>query len=181
MKIIMFLLALTSSTSALAQALTLTEQQLNQELNQQLGREFPIGLATWLSAKVKMQDVNIELGRQEPDKARVLGRALITLNQGQSQYHWDLAGDFNARPRFDNEQHALFLDDFELLNYQLNEGSSSPQARFMLPMLLQALSGYLSQYPVYKLDASIPLQRQLMAQPLSLEIQPGQVSLFNVE
>ncbi|ART78764.1 DUF1439 domain-containing protein [Oceanisphaera avium] len=181
MKIIMFLLALTSASGAFAQALTLTEQQLNEGLNQQLGREFPIGLGSWLSAKVKMQDVTVELGRQAPDKARVLGRALISLNQGQSQYHWDLAGDFNARPRYDNEQGALFLDDFELLNYQLNEGSSSPQARFMLPMLLQALSGYLSQYPVYKLDKNDPLQRQLMAQPLSLEVQPGEVSLYSVE
>lgn len=181
MKIIMFLLALTISGGAFAQALTLTEQQLNQGLNQQLGKEFPLGMGTWLSAKVKMQDVKVELGRQAPDKARVLGQALISMNQGQNRYHWDITADFNARPRYDNKQGALFLDDFELLNYQLNEGTSSPQARFMLPMMLQALSGYLSQYPVYKLDDKDPLQRQLKSQPLSLEIKPGQVSLFNVE
>ncbi|ART81844.1 hypothetical protein CBP31_03740 [Oceanisphaera profunda] len=180
MKIIMFLLILATSGGAWAQALTLSEQQLNQGLNQQLGKDFPLGLGSWLSAKVKMQDVKVELGRQAPDKARVLGQALITLNQGQNRYHWDIAGDFNARPRYDNEQGALFLDEFELLNYQLNEGSSSPQARFMLPMLLQALTGYLSQYPVYTLDDNDPLQRQLKSQPLSLEITPGQVSLFSV-
>ena len=180
MKIIMFLLVLATSGAVAAQALTLTEQQLNQGLHEQLGKEFPLALGSWLSAKVKMQDVKVELGRQSPDKARVLGQALISMTQGQARYHWDINADFNARPRYDNQRGALFLDDFELLNYQLNEGSSSPQARFMLPMLLQALSGYLAQYPVYTLDDNDPLQRQLKNQPLSLEIKPGQVSLLSV-
>ena len=180
MKIIMFLLALATSGGAVAQALTLNEQQLNQGLQAQSGKEFPLQLGSWLSAKVKMRDVNVELGRQAPDKARVKGKALISMNQGQARYHWDLAADFNAKPRYDNQLGALFLDDFELLNYQLNEGASSAQAQFMLPMLLQALSGYLSQYPVYTLDDKDPLQRQLKAQPLSLTITPGQVALFHV-
>ncbi|MGO4999023.1 DUF1439 domain-containing protein [Oceanisphaera sp. W20_SRM_FM3] len=181
MKIIMFLLALTTSSWACAQALTLNEQQLNEGLHAQLGKDFPLKMGSWLSANVKMQDVKVELGRQTPDKARVLGQALISMNQGQARYHWDINADFNARPRYDNKQGALFLDEFELLNYKLNEGNSSPQAQFMLPMLLQALSAYLAQYPVYTLDDKDPLQRQLKSQPLSLEITPGQVSLFNVE
>lgn len=180
MKIIMFLLVLATSGAISAQALTLSEQQLNQGLHEQLGKEFPLALGSWLSAKVKMQDVKVELGRQSPDKARVQGQALISLIQGQARYHWDIDADFNARPRYDNKQGALFLDDFELLNYQLNEGNSSPQARFMLPMLLQALSGYLQQYPVYTLDDNDPIQRQLKNQPLSLEVKPGQVSLLSV-
>ena len=181
MKIIMFLLALATSTGAYAQALTLNEQQLNEGLRAQLGRDFPLKMGSWLSANVKMKDVKVELGRQAPDKARVLGKALISMNQGQARYHWDIDADFNAKPRYDNKQGALFLDDFELLNYKLNEGTSSPQAQFMMPMMLQALSGYLAQYPVYKLDDKDPLQRQLKSQPLSLEIKPGEVSLYSVE
>lgn len=180
MKIIMFLLALSLSGAASAQALTLNEQQLNQSLYTQQGKEFPLSLGSWLSAKVKMKDVTVELGRQSPDKARVMGQALITLNQGQASQQWDINADFNAKPRYDNERGALFLDDFELLNYQLNQGNSSPQAQFMMPMLLQALSGYLAQYPVYTLDERDPLQRQLKSQPLRLEIKPGQVSLFEI-
>lgn len=181
MKIIVFLITFSMSALATAQSLTLTEQQLNRELGQQLGKEFPLGLGQWLSAAVQMQDVKVELGRQAPDKARVLGQALVSVNQGQQAYHWDITGDFSARPRYDGEQGALFLDEFELLNYSLNEEQSSPQARFMLPILLQALTGYLSQYPVYTLDENDPLQRQLKDAVVSLEIAPGQISLHGIE
>ena len=181
MKIIMLLVMFTMSALASAQTLTLTEQQLNTELKKQLGKEFPLGLGQWLSAAVKMRDVNVELGRQSPDKARVLGQALISLNQGQQQYNWDVSGDFSARPRYDNEQGALFLDEFELLNYSLNQDDSSQQARFILPMLLQALTGYLSQYPVYTLDEKDPLQRQLKNQTVSLGITPGKISLHGID
>lgn len=181
MKTILFLMVFSISALANAQTLTLTEQQLNTELNKQLGKEFPLGIGQWLSAAVKMQEVNVELGRQSPDKARILGQALISFNQGQQQYHWDITGDFSARPRYDNQQGALFLDDFELINYSLNQDDSSPQARFMLPMLLQALTGYLSQYPVYTLDETDPLQRQLKNQAVSLGITPGKISLHGIE
>lgn len=181
MKIIVLLLALFTSTASYAQALILTEQQLNQGLQQQLGREFPLNLGSWLSAKVTLRDLTVGLGRQAPDKAQVQGQILLSLTQGETRYHWDITGDFSARPRYDSEQGALFLDEFELISYRLNNGSGSDQARFILPMLLQGLTSYLSQYPVYTLDDQDPFQRQLKDQVLSLEITPGQISLYRVE
>ncbi|WP_417617453.1 DUF1439 domain-containing protein [Oceanisphaera sp.] len=181
MKIIVFLIAFSMSALTAAQTLTLTEQQLNRELSQQLGKEFPIGLGQWLSAAVQMQDVKVELGRQAPDKARVQGQALISVTQGQQHYRWDITGDFSARPRYDSEQGALFLDEFDLLNYSLNQANSSPQASFILPILLQTVTNYLSQYPVYTLDEQDPLQRQLKNEAVSLEIAPGQISLRGIE
>lgn len=180
--IITFCMALFSSTTALAApGFTLTESQLNQGLRQQLGKEFPLGLGQWLSATMQVQDIAVELGRQEADKARVQGQALLNVTQGQQRYQWNINADFNARPRYDNEQGALFLDEFELLNYQVNKDSSSMPASFMLPIILQALTKYLSQYPVYTLDEQDPLQRQLKDQVVSLDISPGKIALYGLE
>lgn len=181
MKIILFLMAFGISSFAAAQTLTITEQQLNAELNRQLGREFPLTLGDWLSAGIRLQGLEVELGRQEADKARVSGRGLIAVSQGQNRYHWDISGDFSARPRYDSEQGALYLEEFELLSYRLNEDGSSPQAGFMLPMLLQGVAGYLSQYPVYVLDDNDPLQRQLKERVLGLELAPGRLSLHGLD
>ncbi|MBL1378635.1 DUF1439 domain-containing protein [Zobellella iuensis] len=181
MKIILFLIAFGVSSFTSAQILTITEQQLNQQLNLQLGKEFPLTLGEWLSAGIKLQDLRVELGRREADKARVSGQGIISVSQGQNRYHWDINGDFSARPRYDSTQGALYLDEFELLSYRLNEDGSSPQAGFMLPILLQGVAGYLSQYPVYVLDQADPLQRRLKDQVLSLELAPGRLSLRGLE
>ncbi|MGR7920503.1 DUF1439 domain-containing protein [Zobellella denitrificans] len=181
MKIILFLITFGISSFACSQTLTITEQQLNTELNRQLGREFPLTLGEWLSAGIRLQDLGVELGRQEADKARVSGRGIVSVRQGQNHYHWDISGDFSARPRYDSEQGALYLEEFELLGYRLNEDGSSPQAGFMLPMLLQGIAGYLSQYPVYVLDEEDPLQRQLKERVLGLELAPGRLSLHGLD
>ncbi|MFP2768387.1 DUF1439 domain-containing protein [Oceanisphaera sp. KMM 10153] len=181
MKIIVFLIAFGISTLASAQSLTLTEQQLNQELNHQLGKEFPFSLGSWLSAGIELKKLSVELGRQEADKARVQGQGILSMQQGAQRSHWDIEGDFSARPRYDSEQGALFLDEFKLLSYRLNQQTSSSQASIMLPLLLQGLAGYLSQYPVYTLDETDPLQRRLKDKVLSLEIAPGQLLLRGVD
>ncbi|MGO1245840.1 MAG: DUF1439 domain-containing protein [Oceanisphaera sp.] len=181
MKVILLFMMLSISMGAGAQTLTLTEHQLNTELNQQLGKAFPVSLGQWLSASIKMQDMQVTLGRQSPDKARVMGDALIALNQGQQQYHWHVTGDFSARPRYNNETGALFLDEFELINYRVHQGESASQARFILPILLQGLTGYLSKYPVYTLDEQVPLQRQLKESMVSLAISPGKILLHGID
>ncbi|GHA23228.1 DUF1439 domain-containing protein [Oceanisphaera arctica] len=181
MKIILFLIAFGVSGLASAQSLTLTEQQLNQELNHQLGKEFPFSLGSWLSAGIELKKLSVELGRQEADKARVLGQGILSMQQGQQRSQWDIEGDFSARPRYDSEQGALFLDEFKLISYRLNQQTSSPQASMMLPLLLQGLASYLSQYPVYTLDDTDPFQRQLKDKVLSLEIAPGQLLLRGIE
>ncbi|MBO1518520.1 DUF1439 domain-containing protein [Oceanisphaera pacifica] len=180
MKVILLFMMLSVSAWAGAQTLTLTERQLNTELNQQLGKSFPVNLGPWLSAAIKMQDMQIMLGRQSPDKASVMGDAFIEFNQGQQQYHWHISGNFSARPRYDNEAGALFLDEFDLISYRLNQDESAPQARFILPILLQGLTGYLSKYPVYTLDEQVPLQRQIKESVVSLAISPGKISLHGI-
>lgn len=181
MIIILFLFLIGISNPAGAQTLTITEQQLNSELERQLGREFPLTLGDWLAAGIRLEDLRVELGRQEADKARVTGRGIISVSQGERRFTWDLNGDFSARPRYDSEQGALYLDEFELLSYRLNDDGGLPQAGFMLPMLLQGVAGYLSQYPVYVLDARDPLQQQLRGQILGLEIDPGRLRLHGLD
>ncbi|OYD26228.1 DUF1439 domain-containing protein [Oceanimonas baumannii] len=181
MKSILFLLLFGVSAALSAQTLTLTEQQLNRQLSTQLGREYPVNLGDWLKAGVRLADLQVALGRQEADKARVSGRGVVTMEQGGVRRDWDISGDFSARPRFDSEEGALYLDEFELLGYQLNNSDSSPQAGFVMPLLLQSLADYLSRYPVYRLDEQDPLQRQLKESVLGISISPGQLTLQGLE
>ncbi|AEY01085.1 hypothetical protein GU3_06645 [Oceanimonas sp. GK1] len=181
MKSILFLILFGVSTALSAQTLTLTEQQLNRQLATQLGRDFPVSLGDWLKAGVRIEDVQVALGRQEADKARVFGRGLVTLEQGGVRHDWDISGDFSARPRFDSGEGALYLDEFELLGYHLNNSDAGPQAGFMLPLLLQSLADYLSRYPVYRLNEQDPLQQRLKNGTLSLSISPGQLTLEGLE
>ncbi|NHI01314.1 MULTISPECIES: DUF1439 domain-containing protein [Oceanimonas] len=181
MKSILFLILLGVSTALPAQTLSLTEQQLNQHLASQLGREFPVTLGSWLKAAVRLADLQVELGRQQPDKARVSGRGIVTLDQGEQQQDWDISGDFSARPRFDSKEGALYLDEFELLGYRLNNSGAGSQGGLVMPLLLQSLADYLSRYPVYRLSEQDPLRRQLQDQVLSLEISPGRLTLQGLD
>lgn len=181
MKSILFFLLFSLSAAVSAQTLTLTEQQLNRQLATQLGRDFPVSIGSWLKAGVRLADVQVALGRQEADKARVSGRGVVTLEQSGVRRDWDISGDFSARPRFNSEEGALYLDEFELLGYRLNNQDASGPANFMMPMLLQSLAEYLAQYPVYRLDEQDPLQRQLKNSVLGLSISPGQLTLQGLE
>lgn len=181
MKSILFFLIFSVSAALSAQTLTLTEQQINQHLTTQLGRDFPINLGSWLKAGVRLADIQVALGRQEADKARVSGRAVVILEQGGVRRDWDISGDFSARPRFNSEEGALYLDEFELLGYRLNNQDASGQANFIMPLLLQSLAEYLAQNPVYRLDEQDPLQRQLKNSVLGLSISPGQLTLQGLE
>ncbi|WP_107851654.1 DUF1439 domain-containing protein [Oceanimonas marisflavi] len=181
MKSILFFILFGISTALSAQTLTLTEQQLNRQLATRLGQEFPVTLGDWLKAGVRIAEMQVALGRQEADKARVSGRGVVLLEQGGTRYDWDISGDFSARPRFDREQGALYLDEFELLEYRLNNSDASPQAGFVLPLLLQSLADYLSRYPVYRLDEQDPLQKRLKDSALTLTISPGQLTLEGLQ
>ncbi|GAA3525813.1 DUF1439 domain-containing protein [Zobellella aerophila] len=176
MKIILFLVVFGISQLTQAQTLILTEQQLNQRLNASLNKEYPFTLGDWLSADMRLQQIAMTLGQPEADKVRVSGKLWIQLAQPDTRYNWLLDGNFSARPRYDNQQGALFLDEFELLEYRL-ENSSQPKASMFMPYLLQGLAQYLSRYPVYVLDEADPLQAQIKQRLVRLEVQPGRLIL----
>lgn len=180
MKIILFLIAFGISNVTAAQTIILTEQQLNAQLHSRLDKEYPFTLGDWLNASMRLQQIAMTLGRPEADKVRISGKLLLHLAQPDTRYDWLLDGNFSARPRYDNQQGALFLDEFELLEYRL-ENSTQPGASLFMPYLLQGLAQYLSRYPVYVLDETDPLQAQIKQRLVQLEIQPGKLILQGSE
>ncbi|WP_116473637.1 DUF1439 domain-containing protein [Zobellella maritima] len=176
MKIILFLIVFGISQLTQAQTLILTEQQLNERLNNSLDKEYPFTLGDWLNADIRLQQIAMTLGRPEADKVRISGKLWIQLAQPDTRYSWLLDGNFSARPRYDNQLGALFLDEFELLEYRL-ESSSQPKASMFMPYLLQGLAQYLSRYPVYVLDEADPLQARIKQRLVRLEVQPGRLLL----
>lgn len=176
MKIILFLISFGTALFASAQTLILTEQQLNNQLNNSLGKTYPFALGEWLSADVQLQQVTMTLGRPVADKVMISGSLGIRLARPDNRYHWLLDGDFSARPRYDNQQGALYLDEFELLAYRLDNGSQ-PGGSLFMPYLLQGVAQYLSRYPVYVLDDADPLQARIKQRLVRLEVRPGRLIL----
>ena len=85
---------------------------------------------------------------------------------------------YEARPRYDKAQSALFLDNMKLIEYKLEPEAAQQKFGFMLGMLLQSMEKRLETQPVYRLNDKDPNQAWLKENLLGLELSPGKIHLL---
>lgn len=68
---------------------------------------------------------------------------------------------YEARPRYEKAQSALFLDNMKLVEYKLEPEAAEKKFGLMLSMLLQSMEKRLETKPVCKLNDKYPDQAWL--------------------
>ena len=157
----------------------INEQQINQYLQSQVQVDKQLELPGIIKAHVQLEQSDVQIGRQSPDTARVFGKGKLKISlPDQTQYDALLNMTYEARPRYDKTQSALFLDNMKLIDYKLEPAEAEQKFGFMLRMLLQSMEKRLETQPVYKLDDKDPNQAWLKETLLGLELSPGKIRLL---
>ena len=157
----------------------INEQQINQYLQSQARVEKQLELPGIIKAHALLEQSDIQIGRQSPDSARLFGTGKLHITlPDQTEYDAHLRMTYEARPRYDKTQSALFLDNMKLVEYKLEPEAAEQKFGFMLGMLLQSLEKRLETQPIYRLDDKDPKQAWLKENLLGLELSPGKIHLL---
>ncbi|MGL4251161.1 MAG: DUF1439 domain-containing protein [Aeromonas sp.] len=176
----MILQSMLLSLSMLGQgSYDINEQQINQYLQSQVQLDKQLELPGIIKAHVKLEQSHVEIARQQPDTAQVSGKGkLMIALPDNTEYDARLQMTYEARPRYDKAQSALFLDGMKLVSYKLEPEAAERKFGLMLGMLLQSMEKRLESQPVYRLDGKDPQQAWLKENLLGLELSPGKIHLL---
>ncbi|MFQ1785167.1 DUF1439 domain-containing protein [Aeromonas veronii] len=157
----------------------INEQQINQYLQSQVQVDKQLELPGIIKAHVQLEQSDVQIGRQRPDTARVYGKGKLKIAlPDNTEYDARLQMTYEARPRYDKSQSALFLDNMKLVEYKLEPETAEKKFGLMLNMLLQSMEKRLETKPVYKLNDKDPDQAWLKENLLGLELSPGKIHLL---
>lgn len=155
------------------------EQQINQYLQSQVQVDKQLELPGIIKAHVLLEQSDVQIGRQRPDTARVYGKGKLKIAlPDNTEYDARLQMTYEARPRYDQSQSALFLDNMKLVEYKLEPEAAEKKFGLMLHMLLQSMEKRLESKPVYRLNDKDPEQAWLRENLLGLELSPGKIHLL---
>ena len=157
----------------------INEQQINQYLQSQVQVDKQLELPGIIKAHVTLEQSDVQIGRQRPDTVRVYGKGKLKIAlPDNTEYDARLQMTYEARPRYDKSQSALFLDNMKLVEYKLEPEAAEKKFGLMLNMLLQSMEKRLETKPVYKLNDKDPDQAWLKENLLGLELSPGKIHLL---
>lgn len=159
-KIVYYLLVLTAlllTSSLLAGCngltqYTLTEQQINQALQQRIHFSKNIGLTGFADASVNLGVLQSQIGREEPGKITLTGEVKVLLTSLFGDQQATLYLSLKTQPVFDKQQGAIYLHELQLTQSQAVPEKLNGALSTLSPFLNQALRNYFNENPVYVLD-----------------------------
>ncbi|MGL5287603.1 MAG: DUF1439 domain-containing protein [Aeromonas sp.] len=157
----------------------ITEQQINSMLDHQGLVERNVDMPGLFSAKLTLNHGEVQLGRQQEDVARVIGKGDARLAMGnKAPVDAKVAITFDGKPRYDATTHSLYLDDAKVVSYSMEPKEVQAQYGVMLELMLQNLQQRLVNQPIYRLGAQ---NKQLLwwRQHLTgVDVEPGKLLLL---
>ena len=167
--------ALLAACSQLTQY-ALTEQQVNEYLQQKVEFQKQLGLPGVFEANITLKDMQAKIGRAEPNQVILNGTADLNLSTLVGQEHADVALSLAARPSFDSETDAIYLREMQLLNATVTPQSLEKSTKVLMPYLKNSLQLFFNQTPVYVLDSNRSKEEALVRQlAKGIEIKPGKI------
>jgi len=165
-----------SSTNQLA-LLKLSQDDLNQQLNQELQQRLtPIKL---VGVPIQFRSVTVQ------NQIAPAGRSVIQIQLSAAleahiavlQLPLQAAISLEAEPYFDQQRQAVYLRQFKLLDAKLAGDGYSGKLKPLSTELEQWLQNWLARQPVYQLDPEKLEHQLLLKMPLRIQLKPGQMLL----
>ncbi len=171
----LFFAVLVSGCNQLTQY-TVSEQEVNQALAKHNNYEKDIGVAGLVNAHILLSDLNSQIGREEPDRVTLTGRAKINVTSLFGPQEADMQLKMKAQPVFDAQQGAVYLRNLEIVDAQVQPEKMAAVMKSLTPYLNQSLKSYFDQKPAYVLSVDRSKGEALAKKfAKGLKVEPGQL------
>lgn len=156
----------------------ISEQQINTLLDHKGKVERQVQMPGLFSAHLRLTKGEVELGRQQTGMARVHGYGNATISMGNKPpVDARLQVTFEGKPRYDVASKSLYLDDANLIDYQIAPQQAQQQYGLMINMALQSLKQRLINQPIYTLKDD-QRHRWWRDNLTGIEVVPGKLRLL---
>ncbi|ACS85970.1 lipoprotein [Musicola paradisiaca] len=158
---------------------SLSEQEINQYLQQHNDYQKQLGVPGVIDANIVLTELNSQIGRTEPGKVTLSGNAKVNIASLLGNQTADMKLTLKAQPVFNKEQGAIYLKDLELVNYQVEPEKLQSLLQTLTPYLNQSLKNYFDQKPAYVLNPEHS-NKEALAKKLAkgIEVKPGQLVIL---
>lgn len=160
----------------------LTEQHINQQLQQRVKFSKNIGLPGIADAHITLDNLKSQIGRAEPDKIILTGNARLDLTSLFGNQQVSLSLMLKTQPVFNKQQGAIYLRDLELMQLQASPEKMDTLLNILSPYLNQSLNSYFGQHPVYILNTGHSKKEALAKKyARGIDVRPGEIVIpFNL-
>ncbi|WP_434525039.1 lipoprotein [Photorhabdus asymbiotica] len=154
--------------------ISISEELINGYLAKNIHYQKQIELHGLANADIKLTELSSQIGRTEPDKIALTGRAEINITSLLGLAKADMKLTLKAQPVFDPEKSAIFLKTLEIIDYQITPEKMETPVNALVPYLNKSLSAFFDTHPVYVLKPEHS-KAEAAAKKLAkgLEIKPG--------
>lgn len=157
----------------------ITEQELTTYVNQKSKYQQQYGIPGLFDVDVKLDHMNVTLGRQNPGMADVQGKGQFVLSlPNKPPVDGTIRANFEAKPHYDQKNGAIYLQSFKLTQYEIQPDSVQQEFAPLVGYLVQGLQSRLAQQPAYVLDKNDKDQRWLKEHITRFQILPGKLRLY---
>ncbi|WP_192456726.1 lipoprotein [Musicola keenii] len=158
---------------------SLSEQEINQYLQQHNDYQKQLGVPGVIDANIVLTELNSQIGRTEPGKVTLSGNAKVNIASLLGNQTADMKLTLKAQPVFNKEQGAIYLKDLELVSYQVEPEKLQSLLQTLTPYLNQSLKNYFDQKPAYVLNPEHS-NKEALAKKLAkgIDVKPGQLVIL---
>ncbi|GAB7270551.1 MULTISPECIES: lipoprotein [Dickeya] len=169
---------LISGCNQLAQY-SLSEQEINQYLQQHNDYQKQLGVPGVVDAHITLTDLASQIGRTEPGKVTLSGNAKVDISSLLGKQQADVKLTLKAQPVFNKDEGAIYLKDMELVDYSVQPEKLQTVMQTLTPYLNQSLKSYFDQKPAYVLNPEHS-NKEALAKKLAkgIEVKPGQLVIM---
>lgn len=155
---------------------SISEQEVNKALQKHNNYQKDIGVAGLADAHITLSDLNAAIGRQEPDKVTLTGKADVNIRSLFGPQQAQMILTMKARPEFDAQQGAVYLKDLEIVDAQVQPEKMATTLKTITPYLNESLKKYFNQRPAYVLSTDRSKAESLAKRfAKGLEVKPGEL------
>ena len=155
---------------------TISEQEINQALAKHNNFEKEVGVSGLVNAHIVLSQLNSQIGRQEPGKVTLTGHAAVNITSLFGPQQAEMLLTMRAQPRFDRQQGAIFLQDLEIVQVDVQPEKMQPVLKTLTPYLNQSLKSYFNQQPAYLLSSDRSKAEALAKRfATRIEVRPGEL------
>ncbi|EPF18105.1 Uncharacterized lipoprotein yceB precursor [Cedecea davisae] len=155
---------------------SVNEQEINQALEKHNNFSKDIGLPGIADAHVVLTNLTSQIGREEPNKVTLTGDANLDMSSLFGNQKATLKLKLKALPVFNKEKGAIFLQEMEVVDAQVEPQKMQSVLQTIVPYLNQSLRNYFNQQPAYVLSEDRSKGESLAKKyAKGIEVKPGEI------
>lgn len=153
---------------------TITEQEVNQALAKRDNYQKDIGINGLATAHITLTGLQTSIGREVAGKMTLSGNANLQLQSLFGQQNADVVLKMQAQPVFNPDQQAIYLQQLEITQSQVQPEKLQKVVTSLLPLLNQSLQQYFQTHPAYVLSSDRSTGEALAKRfAKGLDVKPG--------